>query len=176
MGMADKIVQRAQAHVEPGEIVQGGFAGQRTIQNRIGEGGYRVVVATDRRFLVFQSGTFSQTVFKHLIEESPRQQRLGEPSGLFYDLVIGTQALKVNFRYFNQLRAIDRAHALGAVAPCRRAWSDMAEPGRMGRAQPVPPRPSALLRELGPVCPQPRRAWIDHGPGTATLEARIDGL
>ena len=109
MAMADKIVQRAHEHVEPGEIVQGAFAAQTTLRNRVGEGGYRVVVATDRRFLVFQSGTFSQTVFKGLIEESSRHQRLGEPSGVFYTVTIGEQAMKVNFRYFNQLRAIDLA-------------------------------------------------------------------
>jgi hypothetical protein len=109
MAMADKIVQRAQEHVEPGEIVQGAFAAQTTITNRLGDGGYRVVVATDRRFLVFQSGTFSQTVIKGLIDESSRHQRLGEPSGLFYNVTIGAQALKVNFRYIEQLRAIDQA-------------------------------------------------------------------
>jgi hypothetical protein len=109
MGMAEKIVQRAQSRVEPGEVVQGAFAGQPTLRNRIGEGGYRVVVATDRRFLVFQSGTFSQTVLKDLIAESPRNQRLGEPSGLFHDVTVGEQAMKVNFRYFEQVRAIDLA-------------------------------------------------------------------
>nr|MCW2728550.1 hypothetical protein [Aeromicrobium sp.] len=109
MGMAEKIVQRAQAQVEPGEVVHGAFAAQTTVANRIGDGGYRVVVATDRRFLVFQSGTFSQTVIKQLIEESSRGQRLGEPSGAFYNVTIGEQALKVNFRYFKQVRAIDLA-------------------------------------------------------------------
>jgi len=109
MSMADTIVQRAQSHVEPDEIVHGAFAAQTTIRNRVGSGGYRVVVATDRRFLVFQSGTFSQTVIKDLIEQSPRDQRLGEPSGLFHDVAIGGQAVKVNFRYFDQLRAIDLA-------------------------------------------------------------------
>jgi hypothetical protein len=109
MSMADKIVQSAQSRVEPGEVVQGAFAGQPTLRNRIGEGGYRVVVATDRRFLVFQSGTFSQTVLKDLVQESPRDQRLGEPGGLFHDVVVGAQAMKVNFRYFEQVRAIDAA-------------------------------------------------------------------
>lgn len=109
MGMAEKIVQRAQSRVEPGEVVQGAFAGQPTLRNRIGEGGYRVVVATDRRFLVFQSGTFSQTVLKDLLEESPRDQVLGEPGGLFYDVTVGTQSMKVNVRYFGQVRAIDQA-------------------------------------------------------------------
>jgi hypothetical protein len=109
MTMADKIVQSAQSHVEPGEIVHGAFAAQTTIRNRVGGGGYLVVVATDRRFLVFQSGTFSQTVIRGLIEESGRSQRLGEPSGVFCTVAIGSLTLKVNFRYFDQIRAIDRA-------------------------------------------------------------------
>ncbi|WP_157432571.1 hypothetical protein [Aeromicrobium sp. Root472D3] len=109
MGMAEKIVHRAQSLVEPGEIVQGAFAGQPTITNRIGQGGYRIVVATDRRFLVFRSGTFSQTVIKDLVEESPRDQRLGEPGGIFHDVAVGSLTMKVNFRYFAQVRAIDLA-------------------------------------------------------------------
>lgn len=109
--MADKIIQRAQAHVEPDEVIQGAFAAQLTIRNRVGEGGYRIVVATDQRFRVFQAGTFSQTVIKRLIEESPRNQLLGEPGGLFYDVTVGDETMKVNFRYFNQVRAIDQALA-----------------------------------------------------------------
>lgn len=109
MAMADTIIKKAQPHLAPGEAVHGAFAGQKTIRNRAGEGGYRVVVATDRRFLVFQSGSFSQTTIKRLIEESPRQQRLGEPTGLFYDLTVGGETMKVNRRYFGQLRAIDAA-------------------------------------------------------------------
>lgn len=107
--MADKIIQRAQQRVDPGEVIQGAFAAQMTLRNRVGDGGYRVVVATDRRFLVFQSGTFSQTAIKELIEASPRGQRLGEPSGLFFTVTVGRQTMKVNFRYFDQLRTIDRA-------------------------------------------------------------------
>jgi hypothetical protein len=107
--MSEKIRQRAQERVDPGEIVQGAFAAQLTIRNKLGSGGYRVVVATDRRFLVFHSGSFSQTAIKGLIEESPRGQRLGEPNGLFYTVRVGTHTLKVNFRYFDQIRAIDGA-------------------------------------------------------------------
>lgn len=111
MSMAETIIKRASAHLTPGEVVHGAFAGQRTIKNRIGEGGYRVVVATERRFLVFQSGTFSQTVLKRLIEESPRDQMLGEPTGLFYEVTVGNETMKVNRRYFGQIRAIDAAVA-----------------------------------------------------------------
>jgi hypothetical protein len=107
--MAEKIIQRAKVHVHAGESIQGAFAGQSSIRSSFGDGGYWIVVATDRRFMVFQSGTFSQTVIKRLIEESPRAQVLGEPSGIFYDVAVGGLSMKVNFRYFGQVKAIDRA-------------------------------------------------------------------
>lgn len=113
--MSDKLIERARALVDPGEVIQGAFAAQSHVRSRFGDGGYRVVVATDRRLLLFQSGTFSQTVIKRLIEESPRGQLLGEPSGLFHTVTVGGSTLKVNFRYFDQVRAIDRA--LGDPTP-----------------------------------------------------------
>lgn len=109
MSMADKIWSNAEDHLDPGEQIQGAFAGQTTVRNRLGDGGYRAVVATDRRFLVFRSGSFSQTVLKELIEEAPRDQRLGEPAGVFCELTVGQQTMKVNRRYFDQIRAIDAA-------------------------------------------------------------------
>ena len=109
MSMADKIKSNAQAHVQPGEQIQGAFAGQRTVRNKLGDGGYRCVVATDRRFLVFQSGSFSQTTLKDLISEEPRAVRLGEPSGIWHTVTLGEETMKVNRRYFDQIRAIDAA-------------------------------------------------------------------
>lgn len=109
MGMADKIQANAAPHVEPGERVQGAFAVQKTLTNRVGHGGYRAVVATDRRFLVFQSGTFSQTTLKKLLTSLPRDQRLGPGSGVFHSIQLGEETMMVNFRYFKQLDAIDAA-------------------------------------------------------------------
>ncbi|MFC6707926.1 hypothetical protein [Flexivirga alba] len=109
MAMADTIIKKAQPHLAAGEVVHGAFAGQQTIRNRLGEGAYRVVVATDQRFLVFQSGSFTQTSIKRLIEEPPRQQVLGEPTGLFCDITVGGETMKVNRRYLGQIRAIDAA-------------------------------------------------------------------
>lgn len=109
MGMADKIMTNAAEHLEAGEQVQGAFAVQKTVRNRAGDGGYRAVVATDRRFLVFQSGTFSQTTLKKLIATLPRDQRLGPGHGAFHEVHLGEESMLVNFRYFNQLAAIDAA-------------------------------------------------------------------
>ena len=107
MSMSDKIAANAQPHLEPGEQVQGAFAGQPTVTNRLGEGGYRCVVATDKRFLVFQSGSFSQTTLKKLLATAPRDRELGTPSGLWHDLEIGGVLMKVNRRYFKVLEQID---------------------------------------------------------------------
>ncbi len=107
--MAEKIIANAQSHLEPGEQVHGAFAGQNTLTNRLGDGGYRNVVATDRRFLVFQSGSFSQTSIKRLLTTAPRGQRLGPASGLWHDVELAGAAMKVNRRYFKQLQAIDEA-------------------------------------------------------------------
>lgn len=109
MSMADKIVANAAPHLEPGEHVQGAFAVQKTLTNKAGNGGYRAVVATDRRFLVFQSGTFSQTTLKKLLASLPRDQRLGPGSGAFHSVHLGGETMMVNFRYFKQLDAIDAA-------------------------------------------------------------------
>lgn len=77
MSMADKIAANAAPYLVPGEHVQAAFAVQKTLTNRVGSGGYRAVVATDRRFLLFQSGTFSQTTLKKLLASLPRDQHLG---------------------------------------------------------------------------------------------------
>ena len=86
-----------------------GFTTNPTLMNKAGNGGYRAVVATDRRFLVFQSGTFSQTTLKKLLASLPRDQRLGPGSGAFHSIQLGEEKMMVNFRYFKQLNAIDAA-------------------------------------------------------------------
>jgi hypothetical protein len=111
MSMSDKIAANAQPHLDPAEQVQGAFAGQPSVRNRLGEGGYRCVVATDKRFLVFQSGSFSQTALKKLIATAPRDQELGTSSGLWHDLEVGGVQMKVNRRYFKALQQIDALRA-----------------------------------------------------------------
>jgi hypothetical protein len=109
MSMADKIAANAASYLEPGEQVQGAFAVQKTLANKAGNGGYRAVVATDRRIMVFQSGTFSQTKLKKLLASLPRDQRLGPGGGAFHSVLLGEETMLVNFRYFKQLDAIDAA-------------------------------------------------------------------
>lgn len=103
-----KIVASAQPHLEPGEEVHGAFAAQDAkifrAQNR-----YSTVVATDRRILVFDSGTFSQTKTKTLLGELPRSTKLGPTSGLWHEISFQDQTLYVNRRHHKQVTAIDDA-------------------------------------------------------------------
>lgn len=108
MAASDKIIKSVQPHLEPGETIQGAFAGQTSIRFRLSDR-YRTVVATDRRILVFDSGTFSQTKTNEKLVELPRATRFGEASGLWHQIDIAGETLHVNRRYFKQLAAIDAA-------------------------------------------------------------------
>ncbi|KQP63528.1 hypothetical protein [Nocardioides sp. Leaf285] len=104
-----RITENAQEHLEPGEQVQGAFAGQTAIRFQVTDR-YRTVVATDRRLLIFDSGTFSQTSCTTLMAELPRETAVGPPSGLLWhrlDLI--GEVLHVHRRYFSEVAAIDAA-------------------------------------------------------------------
>lgn len=105
MSASDKIASNAQAHLAPGETVQAAFAGQPRIRFRAGDR-YRTVVVTDRRVLVFDSGTFSQTKTKTLLAELPRTVSFGQPQGmLWHEIEVAGERLYVNRRYFKQVAA-----------------------------------------------------------------------
>lgn len=109
MSASEKIIKNVQPHLAPGETVQAAFAGQPQIRFRVGDR-YRTVVVTDRRILVFDSGTFSQTKTKTQLAELPRSTRFGRPQGmLWHQIEVAGERLYVNRRYFKQLEAIEPA-------------------------------------------------------------------
>lgn len=104
-----QITENAQEHLEPGEHVQGAFAGQTMVRLEAADR-YRTIVATDRRLLVFDSGTLSQTSCTTLMAELPRETAVGPPNGLLWhrlDLI--GEVLHVHRRYFSEVVAIDAA-------------------------------------------------------------------
>lgn len=108
MGFREKIAANAQEHLTPGEQLQGVFAAQDAKLFRMGNR-YRPVVAPDRRILVFDSGTFSQTKTKRLLGELPRATRLGPTSGLRHTIEFQDEKPYVNRRYHRDVAAIDAA-------------------------------------------------------------------
>jgi len=109
MRARDKIAAAAERRLEPGEHIHAAFAGQPHIRFQLGRDRYRTVVVTDRRVLVFDSGTFSQTKVKDCLAELGRDVRFGSATGLWHSVTLGDIALSVNRRYFGELAAADAA-------------------------------------------------------------------
>ncbi|MGH9270825.1 MAG: PH domain-containing protein [Ilumatobacteraceae bacterium] len=107
MRARDKIVASAQDRLDGDEQVQAAFAGQPHLRFQWGRDRYRTVIVTDRRVLVFDSGTFSQTKVNELLAELPREVHFGDPTGLWHSITLGDIALLVNRRYYGELAAAD---------------------------------------------------------------------
>lgn len=115
MAIRDKIRDKAQPQLQPGEQVQAVFAAQTTSQWLILLGyiiffianSYRCVVVTDRRIVVFDSGKLSQASPKTIVAEAPRSTRLGPPSGLWHTVSIGGEDLKVHKRFHKDIEQAD---------------------------------------------------------------------
>ena len=116
MAIRDKIAAQAQPYLQPGESVRGVLSGQTASQYLILVGylpfllvnKYRTVVATDRRILVLDSGSWSTTKAKSVVAELPRQQRLGPWTGnVWHKVQLGNETLRVHRRFKKDVEAID---------------------------------------------------------------------
>ncbi len=116
--MADirtKIMNNAAPHLQPGETAIAAFPTQTKpwwwlmigvvpfmIFNK-----YRTVVVTDRRILVFNSGTWSTTKADELIREVPRSVRIGPAHGLWYHTDALGEPLNVHKRFHKDIALAD---------------------------------------------------------------------
>jgi hypothetical protein len=120
MALRDKIVQKVQPMLEPGEQVQAVIVGQTASQwlamlglipfmltNR-----YYVVAATDRRIALFEGGRFTLGSPNKLVASLPRTTVIGPASGLWWRTEVAGTTLRIH-RRFHQ----DVARADAAVAP-----------------------------------------------------------
>ena len=112
MALRDKFIKAAQPHLQPGEVVQGAFLAVRanpawSILSYwvVLAKGYYVVVATDRRTLVFRTSAFRTTTFKGLAMELP-PGGLPEPTGrVNFKMQLGGENMWVHRRFWKELRA-----------------------------------------------------------------------
>lgn len=146
MAIRDKIAANAAPFLDPDEQVQAAFAGQTFSQYwalltwfiLLAKNGYRSVVVTDRRIVVFNTGKWSATKPKNVLRELPRATDLGTPSGMWWRTETLGERLYIHKRFHKD---IVRANEL---AP--RAGSPMAPPGYStapiaGQQFPPPPGP-----------------------------------
>jgi hypothetical protein len=105
----------AQPFLQPGETVQTVFAAQTksmwfaaiSIWIIVLSNAYRVVVVTDRRILVCQTGRMTTTPVKAVLAEFPRSTRIGPTSGLWYKCETLGEPLYIAKRFHKDVEAAD---------------------------------------------------------------------
>lgn len=126
MALRDKLAQRVQPHLEPGEQVQHAFMAQTgphpfTILLLYVFAlfmKYRIVAVTDRAVLEFKASMWRPAMPKELLRRLPRQTPLGAPlSGLWARTQLDGEKLYVNKRFHKDVAAADASLGAPPAAP-----------------------------------------------------------
>lgn len=137
MALRDKLAERVQPMLEPGEQVQEVFCTQTgpspywvllttliffTVKRRI-------IVVTDRAIVVVRSGTMSGTSAKEVMARLPRATALGPVSGVWAKLELNGEKQWVHKRFHGDITRADAAAGM------------VGQPQHAGA--PLPPPPGA---------------------------------
>src|SRR5436853_4933956 len=122
MSLREKLRERVQPLLEPGENVQSVFLAQQGPSPYWGFLSslvfflqkYYVVAVTDRRIAFFRSGAWTPAKPRGLDKTFPRETRFGDPHGLWQKLELGGERFWVHTRFHKDLQAADGA--AGAAA------------------------------------------------------------
>lgn len=115
VALRDKLRANAAPHLQPGENIQAVFCGQTTSQYFaliswwiiLFTNAYRVVVVTDRRILVCNSGRFRMTPVKEIKRELPRNIQIGPANGLWWRCETLGERLYIHKRFHKDVTAAD---------------------------------------------------------------------
>lgn len=114
MALREKLTEKAQELLEPGEQVQAVVPGQKlspwwlvTVVGAAFLQEYRVIVATDRRILVIRSSKVSYAALKEIMAEQPRETRIGPPTGSWWKCESLGVPLYVHKKFHGDVEAAD---------------------------------------------------------------------
>jgi hypothetical protein len=115
MALRDQIRERVQPFLAPGEQIQAVIPAQTANPYLILisfwliylRNPYRVVVATDRRILVFRSGRSGVKNVKEILAEHPRSTLIGPGKGFWYKTDALGERLYIHKRFHSDLAASD---------------------------------------------------------------------
>jgi hypothetical protein len=114
MALRDKMAANAQPLLEQGEQIQVTFAGQTSsgwmavvpllslIFNR-----YDLIVATDRRIVLFDCGKWGVTKPRTILASLPRITQIGPPSGLWWKCTSFGPTCYVHKRFHKDVEQVD---------------------------------------------------------------------
>lgn len=125
MAIRDKLRERVQPYVEPGEQVQQVFIAQTGPSPWLMGllGGLlimllmkpRIIVVTDRRIIVLRGGRFAVTQPKEQLAVLARQTTIGPVKGLWTRTNLGAERMWVHRRFKQDVEAADAAIASGTA-------------------------------------------------------------
>ena len=111
MALRDKLKERVQPMLEPGEQVQQVFMAQTASPYwavisywiLIFKNGYRIVAVTDRSIVTFKAGGFMPSKPKSIVSRSPRAP-IGPLSGMLWGkAIVGGEQLWISKRFFGDV-------------------------------------------------------------------------
>ncbi len=114
MALRDKLRDRVQPHLEPGEKITQIFLGQTgpspwwvmvTWLILIFGAKYRVVAVTDRAIRVFSASGWVPSKPKELIQTLPLNTTMSNPSGLWAKVNIGSEEMWVHKRFHGDVNS-----------------------------------------------------------------------
>ncbi len=125
MALRDKLAERVQPLLEPGEQVQEVAVSQTGPSPYLAIVTYliffavkrRIIVATDRAIVVVKAGTFTGTSAKEVLARLPRDTRVGPLSGLWAKAEINGEKQWIHKRFHGDIARADSAAIAGATAP-----------------------------------------------------------
>ena len=113
MAIRDKMAENAQGLLDPGEQIQAVIGAQTFSQYWsllsywvvIFKNSYRMVVITDRRIAVFETGKWSMTKPKQLLRSLPRDTPIPQPSGMWWKTDAFGERLYIHKRFHKDVKA-----------------------------------------------------------------------
>jgi hypothetical protein len=129
MALRDKLAERVQPLLEPGEQVQEVALSQTGPSPYLAIVTYlvffavkrRIIVVTDRAIVIVKAGAWTGTSAKEVIARLPRGTRLGPLSGLWAKAVINGEQQWIHKRFHGDIARADSVAVAGAAAPAPRA-------------------------------------------------------
>lgn len=120
MALRDRLRERTQPFLEPGEQIQQIFLAQTASQYQVLipilfllKNRYRVVAVTDRAVVVLEAARMQNSKPTGVLTRLPRATPLGTPSGMWAVLDLGGEKLRVHKRFHKD---IEEAGGIGGLA------------------------------------------------------------
>lgn len=147
MALRDKLRDRVQPRLEPGEQIQEVYLAQTGPTPWLGlltafiwfAVKRRIVVATDRAIVVFSASWWTGTHPKELLGRLPRSTTVGPLSGLWAKSAIGGEKVHIHKRFHQDVARADHVagNAVGGAASTDPAGGPGG--GQSAGGQPLPP-------------------------------------